>query len=129
MPRTRSSSRNRFRHSRHRPPSWRHRLDPGCRFQGHRGHTLHRENPGLTRRLADGFRAARLFRTFMAGTGKGADFAPYLETLRTQHKAKRNFMQRMEVIAVEMAAKRVTRRPSELREEQWFPSETGRPEP
>ena len=49
----------------------------------------------------------------MAGTGKGADFAPYLETVRMQDKAKRNFMQRLEVVAAEKAAKRATRRRSE----------------
>ena len=36
-------------------------------------------------------------RDLMAGTGKGADFAPYLDTLRTQYKAKRNFMQRLDI--------------------------------
>lgn len=40
----------------------------------------------------------RRIRDLMAGTGKGADFAPYLDTLRTQHKAKRNFMQRLDGI-------------------------------
>jgi len=42
--------------------------------------------------------AGLLSRPLMAGTGKGADFAPYLETLRTQHKAKRNFMRRLDGI-------------------------------
>ena len=98
MPRTRSSSRSRFRHSRHRPPSWRHRLDPGCRFPGHRGRTLYRENPGLTRdwRTAFGPRAlpgnpagpvqgqAQLHAT--AGwrcSGKGSK-ASYATTVRTK---------------------------------------------
>ena len=40
----------------------------------------------------------RRIRDLMARTGKGADFAPYVETLRTQHKAKRNFMQRLDGI-------------------------------
>lgn len=55
----------------------------------------------------------RRIRDLMAATGKGADFAPYVETLRTQYKAKRNFMQRLDGVAAEKAAKRVTRRPSE----------------
>ena len=38
----------------------------------------------------------RRLRDLMASTGKGADFSPYLDTLRTQHKAKRNFMQRLD---------------------------------
>ena len=55
----------------------------------------------------------RRIRDLMAGIGKGADFAPYLDTLRAQYKAKRNFMQRLDGVAAEKAAKRVTRRPSE----------------
>jgi hypothetical protein len=46
----------------------------------------------------------------MASTGKGADFAPYLETLRTQHKAKRNFMQRLDAVAAEPAKKGTSRK-------------------
>ncbi len=56
------------------------------------------QKPGADARPADGFRAARLIRTFMAGNGKGADFAPYLETPRSQYKTKRNFMQRLDGI-------------------------------
>lgn len=41
----------------------------------------------------------RRIRDLMARTGKATDIAPYLDTLRTQHKAKRNFMQRREGIA------------------------------
>jgi hypothetical protein len=55
----------------------------------------------------------RRIRDLMTGTGKSTDFAPYVETLRTQYKAKRNFMQRLDGVAEEKAAKRVTRRPSE----------------
>lgn len=46
------------------------------------------EAAGILRRICD----------LMTGTGKGADFAPYLDILRTQHKAKRNFIQRLEGI-------------------------------
>ena len=46
----------------------------------------------------------------MAGTSRGANFAPYLETLRTQHKAKRNFMQRLEAVAAEPAKKGTSRK-------------------
>ena len=51
----------------------------------------------------------RRIRDLMARTGKGADFAPYLETLRTQYKAKRNFMQRMDAVAAEPAKKGTSR--------------------
>ena len=43
----------------------------------------------------------RRIRDLMTRTGKGVDFAPYLETLRTQYKAKRNFMQRLDGIESE----------------------------
>ena len=46
----------------------------------------------------------------LAGTGKGTDFAPYLETLRTQYKAKRNFMQRLEAVAAERAKKGISQK-------------------
>lgn len=46
----------------------------------------------------------------MTRTGKTAEFAPYLDTLRTQHKAKRNFMQRLEAVAAEPAKKRTSRK-------------------
>jgi uncharacterized Zn finger protein len=52
----------------------------------------------------------RRIRDLKTGTGKGADFAPYLETLRTQHKAKRNFMQRLEAVATEPAKKGISRK-------------------
>ncbi len=42
----------------------------------------------------------RRMRDLMARTGKQADFAPYLHALRKQHKAKRNFMQRLHGISV-----------------------------
>jgi len=41
----------------------------------------------------------RRIRDLLARTGKATDIAPYLDTLRQQHKAKRNFMQRLEGIA------------------------------
>ena len=49
----------------------------------------------------------------MTRSEKSAEFALYLDTLRTQYKAMRNFMQRLEVVAAEKAAKRATRRRSE----------------
>lgn len=42
----------------------------------------------------------RRIRDLMTRTGKSAEFAPYLDTLRAQHKAKRNFMERLNRIAV-----------------------------
>lgn len=42
----------------------------------------------------------RRIRDLMARTGKSGEFAPYLDTLRTQYKAKRNFMERLNRIAV-----------------------------
>lgn len=42
----------------------------------------------------------RRIRDLMVRAGKNGEFAPYLDTLRIQHKAKRNFMQRLDRIAV-----------------------------
>lgn len=47
----------------------------------------------------------RRIRDLMTRIGESAEFAPYLDTLRTQHKAKRNFMQRLDRIAVGSMAK------------------------
>ncbi|MGH8727249.1 MAG: DUF6880 family protein [Burkholderiales bacterium] len=43
----------------------------------------------------------RRIRDLMAHTGKAADFSAYLDSVRAQHKAKRNFMQRLDRLAVE----------------------------
>lgn len=51
----------------------------------------------------------RCIRDLMTRTGKGADFTPYLDTLRKQHKAKRNFMQRLEGVAAEKPGPRKAR--------------------
>ena len=45
----------------------------------------------------------RRIRALMVRTGKSTGFGPYLDTLRIQHKAKRNFMQRLEAVAAEKA--------------------------
>lgn len=47
----------------------------------------------------------RRIRDLMTRIGESAEFAPYLDTLRAQHKAKRNFMQRLDRIAVGSMAK------------------------
>jgi uncharacterized Zn finger protein len=52
----------------------------------------------------------RRIRNLMARTGKGTDFSPYLDTLRTQHKAKHNFMQRLDAAAAEPAKKGTSRK-------------------
>lgn len=49
------------------------------------------EAAGIVRRIRD----------LMTSTGKGAEFAPYLDALRVQHKVKRNFIQRLDKIAKE----------------------------
>jgi len=55
----------------------------------------------------------RRIRDLMTPIRKCAEFAPYLDTLRTQHKAKRNFMLRLDAVATEKAAKQVIRKRSE----------------
>lgn len=57
--------------------------------------------PGADAQWACGFRAVRLIRDLMVLAGQSTDFAPYLDTLRAQYKAKRNFMQRLEAVAAE----------------------------
>ncbi|MGH8679788.1 MAG: SWIM zinc finger family protein [Burkholderiales bacterium] len=47
----------------------------------------------------------RRIRDLMTRTGKHPDFSPYLDVLRTQHKAKRNFMQRLDALAAESRKK------------------------
>lgn len=47
----------------------------------------------------------RRIRDLMTHTGKAADFTAYLDGVRAQHKAKRNFIQRLDRLAVEGNAK------------------------
>ena len=51
----------------------------------------------------------RRIRDLMAHTGNSAVIAPYLDTFRKQHKAKRNFMQRLGGVAAEKAGPRKIR--------------------
>lgn len=43
-------------------------------------------------------------RDLLAGAGKSADFAPWLNTVRARHKAKRNFMKRLDRVAAAQPA-------------------------
>jgi uncharacterized Zn finger protein len=42
---------------------------------------------------------AQRVRDLLAGAGRSADFAPWLSALRARHKAKRNFMKRLDLVA------------------------------
>ena len=44
------------------------------------------------------FGPCALSTTFMVLAGESTDFAPYLDTARPRHKAKRNFIQRLDGI-------------------------------
>lgn len=48
----------------------------------------------------------RRMRALMLRTGKSAEFGPYLDSLRLRHKAKRNFMRRLESVAAGKAGAR-----------------------
>ena len=52
---------------------------------------------GLLRRIS----------ALMVRNGKSAGFGPYLDTLRVQYKAKRNFMQRLEVVAAARSGSKI----------------------
>jgi uncharacterized Zn finger protein len=48
----------------------------------------------------------RRMRALMVRTGKRAEFGPYLDSLRIKHKAKRNFMRRLQSVTAEKAGAR-----------------------
>lgn len=49
-------------------------------------------------------------KALLVRASRGGDLGPYLDTLRTKHKAKRNFMQRLDAVAREKAGNSGTRK-------------------
>lgn len=64
-------------------PIYQGQIDPTV---NQKNNEAYREAVGLLRKVRD----------LMARLGRGTDFTPYLETVRTAHKAKRNFMKLIE---------------------------------
>jgi hypothetical protein len=49
-------------------------------------------------------------RDLLAGAGRSADFGPWLNALRARHKAKRNFMKRLDRVGAAQPSAAGTRK-------------------